>query len=443
MTVTDKRKVLVVGMGATGLSCVHYLRGDDITIIDSRDVPPGLKKLKQQYPEVNVITGTLDTNAYQSADLVVVSPGVSMRTPLILKAVDEGIDVAGDIELFARSIGDAKVIGITGSNGKSTVTTLVGEFCNAAGLHSVVGGNIGRPVLELLSEPSADVYVLELSSFQLEATSSLKTVSAVILNISEDHMDRYDDLDDYAGAKAVIYRHCENIVVNRDDVLASSLAQEKSVSFGLGEPVNKKDFGLDKDNAYIVCGDEKRLDISKIKLIGRHNIVNIMAAMALVEPLNISTDVIAGVVSKFPGLPHRSQVVAEADGITWVNDSKATNVGATMAALEGIDRPVLLIAGGEGKDADFSPLGEAISRYVKHLILIGRDAGLIEEHVDASVSRTHAASMEQAVEIARENATENDVVLLSPACASFDMFSNFEQRGEVFTRAVHEKVCGE
>lgn len=448
MTKTEKRKVLVVGMGATGLSCVRYLNemGDDITVIDSRDVPPGLRQLKEEFPEVDVITGTLDSPVYRDMDMLVVSPGVSIRTPAILQAAEKGIEIVGDIELFSRCVNEtgAKVIAVTGSNGKSTVTTLAENFCSAAGLDSRVGGNIGKPALELLQEPLADIYVLELSSFQLETTYSLATTSAVVLNISEDHMDRYHDIDDYARAKSVIYRNCEHIVVNREDVLASSLANrsENVVSFGYSNPENDQDYGISTDNKFIVRGSKKILALDSIRLIGKHNVVNTMAAMALVEPLGVSSDVVAKVMASFTGLPHRSQVVAEANNVTWVNDSKATNVGACIAALEGIGRPVILIAGGEGKDADFSPLAMAIGKYVKHLVLIGRDASLIEEHIGADISRTHASSMEQAVEIAMANADENDVVLLSPACASFDMFDNFEHRGDVFIKAVHKLVHG-
>ncbi|MBE9515675.1 MAG: UDP-N-acetylmuramoyl-L-alanine--D-glutamate ligase [Proteobacteria bacterium] len=445
MTSTDKRKVLVVGMGATGLSCVRYLHalGDEVTIIDSRDVPPGLKALREEYTDVEIITGTLESPLYESADLLVVSPGVSIRTPVIAKAIERGVEVAGDVELFARAINEtgANVIAITGSNGKSTVTSLVGKICKAAGKNTLVGGNIGKPVLELLDEPVADVYVLELSSFQLETTQSLSTLSAVVLNISEDHMDRYSSLEDYAGSKATIYNNCKHTLINRDDDVASSLVSggDNVVSFGMSVPKTDKEYGIDADGLFIVCGTEKLLALSDIRMLGQHNIGNVMAAMALVAPLTIPLDVISGVTKQFSGLAHRSQVVAEASGVSWVNDSKATNVGATIAALQGINRPVILIAGGEGKDADFDPLGKVITQYVKHLILIGRDAKLIEASAKG-VECTHAASMEQAVAIASKAASSGDAVLLSPACASFDMYNSFEHRGNVFSEAVRNQV---
>lgn len=433
-------------MGATGLSCVRYLHalGDEITVIDSRDVPPGLKTMQDDYPDVNVLTGTLESPLYESTDLLVVSPGISIRTGAVAEAIDKGIEVVGDVELFARAVNEssASVVAITGSNGKSTVTCLVGELCKAAGKTTLVGGNIGKPVLELLNAPIPDVYVLELSSFQLETTRSLPALSAVVLNISEDHMDRYNDLKDYARSKAIIYRNCKHVVINRDDALAVSLVDSavSVISFGKGEPPTEQDYGVDDSGQFIVRGRQQQLALSDIKLQGQHNVSNVMAAMALIAPMNISLDVIANVTRQFGGLPHRSQVVAEAAGVIWINDSKATNVGASSAALQGVGRPVILIAGGEGKDADFSPLGKTINKYVKHLILIGRDANLIEACVADQVARTHADTMEQAVTIASNIADKGDVVLLSPACASFDMFDNFEHRGDVFTEAVNKLV---
>lgn len=446
MTNADKRKVLVIGMGATGLSCVRYLHalGDEITVIDSRDIPPGVKVLRQEYPDVQILTGTLEYEMYESIDLLVVSPGVNVRTPAMADALDKCHEIAGDVELFSRAVKEngAAVIAITGSNGKSTVTSLVGELCKAAGKSTLVGGNIGKPVLELLNEPVPDVYVLELSSFQLETTCSLSSLSAVVLNISEDHMDRYNDIKDYANSKAVIYKKCKHAVVNRDDKVAASLVRQSTnvISFGNNEPENKHDYGIDASGQFIVRGGDNLLALSDIKLLGKHNVSNVMAAMALVEPMKISIDNIASVTRQFGGLPHRSQVIAEVSGVSWINDSKATNVGASTAALQGMDRPVILIAGGEGKDADFSPLGQAINEYVKHLILIGRDAKLIEAHVGNHVACTHADTMEQAVTIASNIAEKGDVVLLSPACASFDMFSSFEHRGDVFIDAVNRNV---
>lgn len=438
MTDNNKRAV-VVGLGATGLSCVRYLRSRNyaISVVDSRELPPGLKQLQQEFADVEFHGGNFRAEWFEGVDMLVVSPGVSIRQPVIEQARAKGLDIVGDIELFAREA-KAPVIAITGSNGKSTVTSLVGELCRGAGLNTQVGGNIGRPALELLDESSADVYVLELSSFQLETTRTLAAASAVVLNISEDHMDRYNDLDDYAASKAIIYRQCGHVVYNREDPIVASMAAEyaDAQSFGLGWPQRPDDYGIDESAEWIVRGAEQLVRITDIGLVGNHNVTNVMAALALVEPFPVSVDVIRRVLKTFHGLRHRAELVAESAGVAWINDSKATNVGAAIAALQGLTRPVILIAGGEGKDADFRPFGDVMPGRVKLLVLIGRDAEIIRDAVPDSVVSVAADSMEQAIRIAGGKAESGDIVLLSPACASFDMFKNFENRGDVFCEQV-------
>ncbi|MDH5631960.1 MAG: UDP-N-acetylmuramoyl-L-alanine--D-glutamate ligase [Gammaproteobacteria bacterium] len=435
----NNRNAVVVGLGATGLSCVRYLhaRGYSVSVVDSRELPPALARLKQEYADVEFRGGEFRTEWFDAADMLVVSPGVSIRQPVIEQARARGADIVGDIELFAREV-KAPVIAITGSNGKSTVTSLVGELCRGAGMNAPVGGNIGRPVLEMLDEPEADVYVLELSSFQLETTASLAAASAVVLNISEDHMDRYNDLDDYADSKAIIYRQCGHVVYNREDsvVAAMAVGYAGARSFGFDRPRRAEDYGIDESSEWIVRGNEQVARIADIGLVGNHNMTNVMAALSLVEPFAIPVDVVRTVLKSFTGLRHRSELVAESGGVKWINDSKATNVGAAIAALQGLSGPVILIAGGEGKDADFRPFGVAMPGRVKLLVLIGRDAQIIRDAVPGSVASVTADSMEQAVQIAGDNAEAGDYVLLSPACASFDMFRNFEHRGDVFGECV-------
>ncbi len=430
--------IIVVGLGLTGLSVVRYLVGKGIQpiVVDSREHPPGETELKQLFPEVRCDFGVFDKDKLATAQQLIVSPGVSVKLPEIEYAQSQGVEVIGDIELFAREV-KAPVIAITGSNGKSTVTTLVGEVFEKSGWSVGVGGNIGVPALELLEQDN-DVYVLELSSFQLETLHSLEPVSAVVLNISEDHMDRYDSIDSYISAKESVYENAKNIIINRDDEIVSKMASDKTVTgFTLDEPKNN-DFGLSSvaGEQWIVRNNKQLINSSEMFLGGLHNVANVMAVMALVDSFNLPEEKMIKAIKEFTGLPHRMQCIATANGINWFNDSKATNVGAAQAAIGGLKGGVILIAGGECKDADLSPLRASVEKHVQTLILIGRDANQLEDVCKGAANILHASCMYDAVVKAKQLAVAGDNVLLSPACASFDMFKNYEHRGEVFNDAV-------
>ena len=440
-----KGKTLVVGLGLTGMSVVRFLaaRGEAIAVTDSRDIPPGLEVLKNDYPDIARFTGGFDERAFLSADRLIVSPGISLDEPLIRQSIERGIPVIGDIELFAQYV-DAPVIAITGSNGKTTVTTLLGEMARTAGRNVGVGGNIGTPALELLNA-GHDLYVLELSSFQLESLSSLKPVAATILNISADHMDRYDSLDDYALAKARIYNGAEQLVVNLDDAIVTTLAGQKNiVGFSLSAPANEKDFGICQhgDERWLCHGEKPLCLASSLLIAGEHNIANVLAALALGSIAGLPMDKMLAALARFTGLPHRTQFIAEIDGVKFYNDSKATNVGACRAALLGLDNSddgkTILILGGECKDAEFSGLTAVIKKTCRAVILIGRDAEHIKLHLPAEIQHVMADDFTEVVAQARILACPGDRVLLSPACASFDMFKNFEERGEQFIYAVRQ-----
>jgi UDP-N-acetylmuramoylalanine--D-glutamate ligase len=436
---------VVVGLGQTGLSVVPHLlaRGFDVEVVDTREHPPQLDTLLEAYPRVPVHKGEYHRDLLCRADLLVVSPGVALAEPAVSEARKSGVEIAGDIELFARSA-KAPVIAVTGANGKSTVSVLVGEMCSEAGLETRLGGNIGVPALELIRDNEPDVYVLELSSFQLETTESLDAVAAVVLNISEDHMDRYPSLQDYADTKARIYRGTGAMILNLDDpiVMKMSSSNREQVYFGMQVPARDQDYGIREidGSLWLVRGKEALFSADEIRVPGNHNISNVLAAMALVQVLGVSTEAAKCAVQKFTGLPHRCQLVAESGDVKWINDSKATNVGATTAALMGIDQPVIWIAGGEGKDADFAPLKNAATGRVRDAILIGRDARLIEQALASNVPVHRADDMKQAVALAHSMANPGDVVMLSPACASFDMFRNFVDRGETFMQLVREQL---
>lgn len=442
MNAQNAQQTVVVGLGKTGLSVVRFLRarGDDITVVDSRPNPPALGQLKAAFPEVDVHLGAFDEDVLSAADRVVLSPGVSRKAGVIAHLIERGMPVVGDIELFARAA-LAPVVAITGSNGKSTVTTLVGEMAKAAGINARVGGNLGTPALELLDE-KAELYVLELSSFQLESTDSLKALAAVVLNITEDHLDRYDSLEEYANSKRVIYRDAFTRICNREDRLALDACGDNcDISFGLDAPENGH-YGLRQiDGAdWLARGESCFLPVSALKVSGRHNWVNVLAAFALGEAAGLQQDDMLRAAQQFAGLPHRCQFIAEVDEVVYINDSKGTNVGATVAALEGLSRTrsgkIILIAGGEAKDADLSPLKPAVTRYCRSLVTIGRDGFLIAKVVGDNVPEQAAGDLYEAVRLAASVALPGDTVLLSPACASFDMFANYEQRGQTFIDAV-------
>ncbi len=468
----QNRPVLVLGLGDTGLSCVRWLcaQGAQVSVADTRANPPHAATLASEFPDVVLHRGELSETLVQSASLIVASPGVPLSTPALQKALARGQEVLGDVELFARTVQSwptpPRVVAITGSNGKTTVTTLVGEIAQAAGLSTQVLGNIGTPVLEALhTQAPADVYVLELSSFQLETTHTLQLLAGAVLNVTEDHLDRYPHMSAYAAAKARIFKHCAIQVVNRQDPWTSSMRGDlppavppqgcpapaagwapQRITFGLDAPATSGDWGLlpDADGhpgasapAWICCGSQRVLRSDRLTLQGWHNVANVMAALALAEALGIAPSRAVAVVQAFKGLPHRVEWVAQIEGVTYLDDSKGTNVGATVAALTGLAGPVVLIAGGDGKGQDFSPLGPALERNGRAVILIGRDAGRIRSALgDCPVPQRQAQSLEQAVQWAAQCAQPGDQVLLSPACASFDMFRDYQHRAQVFIQAV-------
>jgi len=430
--------IVVVGLGVTGLSVVRYLCGKGMlpVVIDSRENPPGEEELKQQYPDVKKYFGVFNKDSLATAKQLVVSPGLSISSPEFEYAKSQGVEIVGDIELFARDV-DAPVIAITGSNGKSTVTTLVGEVFAKSDVKAGVGGNIGLPALDLLNKGN-QVYVLELSSFQLETLSNLKPVSSVVLNISEDHLDRYDSMQGYIAAKEKIYNNTDVSVINRDDAVVSKMiVSNKNIGFTLHEPKNN-DFGLKEvDGESWICRNNQLLiNTADLFVGGLHNVANIMAVLALCDSFDLPEEKVFSAIKMFGGLPHRMQCVAIGNNIKWFNDSKATNVGAAEAAINGLTGNVILIAGGESKDADLSSLKKPVSEYVKAMIVIGRDAILLENVCQDVTEVVHASCMYDAVVKANDLAKSGDTVLLSPACASFDMFKNYAHRGDVFNDAV-------
>lgn len=435
---------VVIGLGKTGLSCVRYLRGlgYKVAVNDTRDNPPNLAELQAEFPDVEISLGKLDEHLLLKAHEIIASPGISINEPELVSArLNAGISVIGDIELFCRAV-DKPIVAITGSNAKSTVTTLVGLMAENAGINVAVGGNLGTPVLELLNQP-ADLYVLELSSFQLETTHSLRAAAAVVLNISEDHMDRYANMQEYHKAKHRIYRNCHFYVTNRQDLLTVPLLPDMipNTSFGLDKPdLNTYGVIREQGTSYLAKGQAKLLATDEMGIFGEHNVANALAALALGEAVNIPMAAMLQTLKAFTGLKHRCQLVSKHQGVAWYNDSKGTNVGATLAAINGlgaaISGKVLLIAGGVGKGQDFSPLSPALAQYGKALILLGEDAEKIDQAVRADIPKVHVSGLVAAVQQAQQLAKEGDAILLSPACASFDMFKHYEDRGEQFVLAV-------
>jgi UDP-N-acetylmuramoylalanine--D-glutamate ligase len=440
-------RTLIVGLGATGLSCARYLaaRGVPLAVTDSRAAPPGLQALQRELPDIAVFTGGFDERLFSQAEQLVLSPGVALNTPQVAQALARGATVTGDIELFAQAAA-APVVAITGSNGKSTVTTLVGEMARAGGIRVAVGGNLGTPALDLL-DPAVELYVLELSSFQLETTESLRPAVATVLNVSPDHMDRYASFEDYAATKARILRGAGVGVFNADDpVVAAMDGVDDAWHFTLGEAQGEKMFGVCPiDGADYLCrGEHPLLAASDLRIPGLHNRANALAALAIGTALGLELGAMLDVLRRFPGLPHRTQFVAEIGGVTWYNDSKGTNPGAACAALLGLDRGddsrTVLIAGGDGKGAEFSSLAPVLASCARAVVLIGRDAERIAAVVPAGIVCAKAADMDDAVLRAAGLARAGDRVLLSPACASFDMFSGYAERGECFVAAVRRQL---
>jgi UDP-N-acetylmuramoylalanine--D-glutamate ligase len=437
------RNAVVVGMGRTGLSVARHLQrcGYGLAVVDSRAAPPELDGVKALGASIVTRTGGFDAGLLDTADLVVTSPGVPLDDPFFVQARTRGLDIVGDIELFARAA-DAPVVGITGTNGKSTVTTLLGRMAERAGVRVRVGGNLGQPALDLLDRGPTDLYVLELSSFQLDTTHSLRLKAGVVLNVSADHMDRYATLDHYAASKARIFANCETAVVNADEpdvakmprpgqrVLGFSLVRS-DVDFGLVTPPGSKDAWLARRGAPL-------LPLTALRISGRHNAANALATLALGDALRLPLAPMLDELREFTGLPHRAQWVADIDGVRYVNDSKGTNVGATLAAVGGLAGPLVVIAGGDGKGQDFTPLAAAFRGKVRTAVLLGRDAGLIETALAGICHVARVSTMEEAVRAAARFAQPGDTVLLSPACSSLDMFRDYTQRGNAFAAAARE-----
>lgn len=435
---------LVAGLGVTGQSVLRYFeaQGETCLAFDTR-ADLDIDALKKRFPSIEFAAGSLPNEWISRFDTVVLSPGIAQAEPWVtaLRAAEK--QVIGDIELFARAVG-VPVIAITGSNGKSTVTTLTGLVLEAAGYEVAVGGNIGAPVLDLLlDEIEYDVYVLELSSFQLETTYSLQTVAATVLNISEDHMDRYSDLEDYIQAKTKVFENCELAVLPEGFSTHGLIHQAEVVYFGItpGFVQSEQQYGLIQhaDQAWLAHGHTPLVAVEKMALQGKHHQLNALAVMALCQNFTVSSHTFEQVFAQFKGLAHRTQWVATVNGVDWINDSKGTNVGATLTAIESVGGQVtgklILLAGGVGKDADFSPLMPAVLEFCRHSVLFGRDQSLIASALDGQ-PLTQVATLAQAVQLASQLAQPGDAVLFSPACASFDQFDHYAHRGEVFGQLV-------
>ena len=435
----DAKDNLIVGLGSTGLSVARYLRarGQAFAVADTRQDPPGLKDLKALGGEVSMLLGPFDAASFSQYRRLIVSPGISIQEPAIAQAAQAGAEILGDIELFARAA-SAPVVAITGSNGKSTVTSLLGHMAAASGRRVGVGGNLGPPALDLLTDPEPDLYVLELSSFQLETTGSLKCAAAAVLNLAEDHLDRYADMRAYAAAKQRIFRGAELAIINRDDPWVVAMPGGKQrVSFGLDAP-SAGDLGLRHiaGEDWLSVGDQAVMAVSRLQMAGRHNQANALAALALARAAGLPMEPCIEALATYTGLPHRCQFVGRYRGVDWYNDSKGTNLGSTLAALAGLPGSVVLIAGGQGKGQDFSALRPLVADKARGVVLLGQDAGRIAQAIGDAAPVVRVGDMEQAVTEAARMARRNDSVLLSPACASLDMYRNYEHRGEVFTSAV-------
>ena len=441
---------VIIGLGETGLSCARYFTRLNLPfmLLDSRLDPPKLSEFQKEFPHRVYHLGAFDLKHFQNCKELIVSPGVDLKEENISTAIQQyNLKPLGDIELFAQQA-LAPIIAITGSNAKGTVTSLVGKMIDQAKLKVAVGGNIGKPVLDLLDEPIPDFYVLEISSFQLETTYNLHPKLASILNISPDHLDRHKTLTAYIQAKQRIYQNCEIALWNREDSSTYPNYQAKKIiSFGLDSlKSDSKEFGLHVVNqkTFLTEGNKILLPVEKIPIKGKHNWANALAALTIGRAIGLDLSAMLTALCQFKGLPHRCQWIKEHKGVTWYNDSKATNVGATLAALNGlgpaISGKIILIAGGLAKGADFSLLNDPIKRYVKNMILIGQDATLLKTALENSAAIDMAPDLAQAVKLAHHIAKQGDIVLLSPACASMDMFKNYEERGNVFSdlaRGIH------
>jgi UDP-N-acetylmuramoylalanine--D-glutamate ligase len=435
---STKDKDLVVGLGATGLSIARYLKRNDANAIfyDSRKQPPGLDELKDLWPDANLRLG--NESLPRGVQRVIASPGIPDSHPLLEKAHKNKLEVLSDIELFARDA-EKPFVAVTGSNGKSTVTTLLYHMCRADGRETLAGGNLGEPALDLLAQGAPDIYVLELSSFQLHRTASLPAEVALLLNISPDHLDWHADEDEYRASKYRIFADAKAAVVNRADDEAMQRAARcgRVVSFGLDEPDND-DFGIREDEGekFLARGDVLLISTRELALYGLHNQLNALAALAAGDLLGLELSAMLQVLVEFPGLPHRMQFVARIGAVDYINDSKATNVAAAVASINSVDGMLVLIAGGDGKGGEFSDLAEAVEGKLRAVVLIGTDAEKIAHALDTVMPVHFAENMESAVHMAASCAESDDTVLLAPACASFDQFDNFMARGDAFCDAV-------
>jgi len=453
MTTLRDKSVLILGLGETGLSLARYLhaQGAHLRVADSRSEPPGVATLRSEMPQAELHCGAFDDALLQGIERIAISPGVPMFEPFVQRAMARGIAIEGDIELLAQQIAVAqpkpKVIAITGANGKTTTTSMVGAMCAAAGLDAQVAGNISPAVLDALRERGGQqpqAWVLELSSFQLETTHTLDADAAVVLNVSEDHLDRYaNNMDLYAAAKTRIFNGNGVQVLNRDDTrsAAMGLAGRRQVTFGLTPPSSELDWGISKEGAitWLMQGAQKVMRADELQVAGLHNVANALAALALCRALDLPLPPLVAALRAFKGLPHRVEEVAEVNGITYYDDSKGTNVGATEAALNGLGKTAVVILGGDGKGQDFSPLKAAVEKHARAVVLIGRDAPLIASAIAGCGKPVlNARDMDEAVRTATANAQRGDAVLMSPACASFDMYRNYLHRAEAFIAAVQK-----
>jgi len=444
MTVGHAKPLLIVGLGLTGASVLRFCaaRGLQADATDNRDAPPDVDHLRARYPDSHFALGTFaaprGVDAYEA---VVLSPGISPSTPFVAQLREAGLPVIGDIELFAQTV-EAPVIAITGSNGKSTTTALLGAMADAAGIDAGVGGNLGTPALDLLESPS-DLFILELSSFQLEVTSSLAAVAATMLNLSEDHLDRHGSMEAYGAAKARIYRHCGTAVINRADEetkKGSELASHR-VSFALDAAPTDADYGiLHVDGRdWLAAGTTRLVPADQIALRGSHNQANALAALALAEAASIPRAACLDALEHFTGLPHRCRLVHEGAGVQWLDDSKATNVGAALAALSGMNGPLIWLGGGQAKGQDFGPLVDALADRARLAIVFGQDADLLGSALAAAgVDTRRVRTLDEAAAEAAQAARSGETVLLSPACASLDQFPDYRARGDAFARLAKE-----
>jgi UDP-N-acetylmuramoylalanine--D-glutamate ligase len=444
----DNRLTVIVGLGATGLSCVKYFTqaGEKVKVVDSRDEPPALAALKELYPDVEYELGDFNLQTFITAKQLVVSPGLSIRCAEIEAAKKAGVAITGDIDIFSKQVA-APSIAVTGSNGKSTVVAMLAEILRKAGKNFGLGGNLDgdnfKPALDLIAEGEKELYLLELSSFQLDTTDSLGARVGTILKLSADHMDRYEGIDDYHRAKQRIFTGCKQVVINRDAKESYPLEKNEAAvwDFGFGRAgINSLGLLEEGGDLYLAYQLEKIVSVNELKIFGQHNISNVLAAVALAMAIDIDMNAIKVAITEFSGLPHRCQGVENIEGVDFYNDSKGTNVGATVAAVEGLGEHIpghiVLIAGGIAKGANFAALVPAMNKWGKVLILIGQDAAEIASYFDKETQTYFASDMHDAARVALQHSTAGDAVLLSPACASFDMFENFQHRGFAFMKSV-------